>query len=86
MFLRLMRFDAPTRIFSFVSGWAQESSFHFCIITSLLSTHLHGRFNPKRNVGLAYTVSIQLEQESELESHMTVPQKSKFLLAQFLVS
>ena len=112
MFLRLMRFDAPTCMMhllfscrvesqigpssgvlqeasppyinsvdshqfdpdtsSDISGWARESSFHFCIITGLLSTHLRTCFN-KKKVGSAYIFSIQPGQESELESHMTVP-------------
>lgn len=58
----------------FVSGWARESSFHFCIITNLLPTHLHICFNPKK-VGLAYIFSIQSGQESELESHDSALEK-----------
>ena len=68
----------------FASGWARESSFYFCIITSLLSTRLHTCFNQK-NVGSAYTFSIQPGQEGKFGSHMTVPQESRFLSTQILV-
>ena len=74
MFLRLMRFDALTRIFSFRVGLGARIFLPFLYHQLALDTFAYPF--QKKKVGSAYIFSIRPEQESELQSHMTVPQKS----------